>query len=121
MVPDDASAEDIIMHRESSGLYQVEWNGGEVMSFEVDFCLILLMAENPAEVGSLSHYLLGFSTIQTVVLGFLPLTVPVVWWWFQRVSIFTTWGNAPKGLKPATRYTRLASSKLILNPYDDYG
>ena len=55
MVPDDASAEDIIMHRESSGLYQVEWNGGEVMSFEVDFCLILLMAEirrAPVEVGS---------------------------------------------------------------------
>jgi len=55
MVPDDASAEDIIMHRESSGLYQVEWTGGEVMSFEVDFCLILLMAEirrAPVEVGS---------------------------------------------------------------------
>ena len=81
MVPDDASAEDIIMHRESSGLYQVEWNGGEVMSFEVDFRLILLMAEiprAPVEVGSLSQYLQGHSTIQTVVLGFLPLTVPVV-------------------------------------------
>ncbi len=52
----------------------------EVNLFSQQEPLILLMAEirrSPVEVGSLSHYLQGFSTIPGGCLGFQPSTVSV--------------------------------------------